>query len=175
MTDNDSAPDLGAALAVLFNELIEGPPGRGGFMLNQADVGLLRSLERIDWRAANQGPAGGGAPIAQHVEHLRYGISLMNRWMGGEENPFAEADWGHAWTTSVDSEEAWTDLRAALAEEVGAWKDRLGSIGTGAGLPRMAVRGMIGSVAHLAYHMGAIRQIDHATRGPTHEESHATS
>ena len=25
---------------------------------------------------------------------------------------------------------------------------------------------MIGSVAHLAYHLGAIRQIDRATRGP---------
>jgi hypothetical protein len=27
-----------------------------------------------------------------------------------------------------------------------------------------------GSVAHLAYHMGAIRQIDRAARGPTAED-----
>jgi len=29
---------------------------------------------------------------------------------------------------------------------------------------------MAGSVAHLAYHMGAIRQIDRTTRGPTAED-----
>jgi hypothetical protein len=29
---------------------------------------------------------------------------------------------------------------------------------------------LAGSVAHLAYHMGAIRQIDRTTRGPTAED-----
>jgi len=29
---------------------------------------------------------------------------------------------------------------------------------------------MAGSVVHLAYHLGAIRQIDRATRGPTAED-----
>jgi hypothetical protein len=29
---------------------------------------------------------------------------------------------------------------------------------------------MAGSVAHVAYHLGAIRQIDRATRGPTAED-----
>jgi hypothetical protein len=28
------------------------------------------------------------------------------------------------------------------------------------------LNGMIGSIAHLAYHLGAIRQIDRALRGP---------
>jgi hypothetical protein len=32
-----------------------------------------------------------------------------------------------------------------------------------------------GSVAHLAYHLGAIRQIDRATRGPTAEDERAVS
>ena len=31
-------------------------------------------------------------------------------------------------------------------------------------------RWMAGSVAHFAYHMGAIRQIDRTTRGPTAED-----
>ena len=33
----------------------------------------------------------GGASIAAHVAHLTYGLSLMNRWAGGEANPFATA------------------------------------------------------------------------------------
>jgi hypothetical protein len=31
---------------------------------------------------------------------------------------------------------------------------------------------MVGSIAHLAYHLGAIRQIDAAARGPV-EQAHA--
>lgn len=173
MAATDAVPDLGAALASIFTELVDGPPEQGGYMLNRGDKGLLRSLERVDWRAANQGAAGGGAPIAQHVEHLRYGLSLMNRWVGGDQNAFAAADWGKAWTTAVASEDEWAELREALAREVRTWQGRLGSVGTGAELPPMAMKGMIGSVAHLAYHMGAIRQIDRATRGPTDEEVRA--
>lgn len=172
MADQDAAPDLGNALAFIFAELIEGPPRGQAYMLNQGDEGLLRALEHIDRKAASHSVVG-GAPIAQHVEHLRYGISLMNRWVGGEENPFEDADWGHAWTTSVASDEEWADLRAALAEEVATWKAQLGAVGTGAGMPKSAIRGLIGSVAHLAYHMGAIRQIDRGTRGPTDAESRA--
>jgi hypothetical protein len=29
------------------------------------------------------------------------------------------------------------------------------------------LNGIIGSIAHLAYHLGAIRQIDRAARGPS--------
>jgi SAM-dependent methyltransferase len=168
----DGAPDLGSALAFIFSELVDGPPRGQAYMLNQGDEGLIRSLERVDWKAASHS-AVGGAPIAQHVEHLRYGLSLMNRWVGGEENPFEGADWGQAWTTSVASDEEWADLRAALAAEAAAWKAQLGAVGAGAGMPERAIRGLIGSVAHLAYHMGAIRQIDRGARGPTDAESQA--
>jgi hypothetical protein len=30
----------------------------------------------------------------------------------------------------------------------------------------MELNGVVGSIAHLAYHLGAIRQIDRAARGP---------
>jgi hypothetical protein len=30
----------------------------------------------------------------------------------------------------------------------------------------LELNGMIGSIAHLAYHLGAIRQIDYTLRGP---------
>jgi hypothetical protein len=32
------------------------------------------------------------------------------------------------------------------------------------------LNGMIGSVAHLAYHLGAIRQINRGARGPTESD-----
>src|SRR3954463_15044741 len=84
-------------LAGLFSELINGAPGPDGFsyMLNGGDVGVLRSLDQLSAEAASARPTG-GASIAAHVEHLRYGLSLMNRWAAGE-NPFKDADWALAW------------------------------------------------------------------------------
>ena len=71
--------------------------------------------------------------------------------------------WDEAWkTTSVDTA-TWDDIRNGLAEEADRWRHVLGS-------PRdvtdLELAGMIGSIAHLAYHLGAIRQIDKQTRGP---------
>jgi hypothetical protein len=34
----------------------------------------------------------------------------------------------------------------------------------------MELNGMVGSIAHLAYHLGAIRQINRAARGPAEQE-----
>jgi hypothetical protein len=100
--------------------------------------------------------------VAAHVEHLRYGLSLMNRWSAGE-NPFDDADWSAAWRRPVVTDAEWARLRADLRDEAHRWRDALSA-------PREVTEeelaGIIGSIAHLAYHLGAIRQIDHAARGP---------
>jgi hypothetical protein len=155
--------DFAGTLGILFSELVEGPPSRGGaFMLNSGDVGLLKSFDRLSATEASRS-ANGGATIAAHAQHVRYGLSLMNRWATDGGNPFANATWDEAWqTTSVD-EGQWRDIRAGLRDESEHWLNALKS-------PRDAGRvelaGMIGSIAHLAYHLGAIRQISKETRGP---------
>ena len=64
-------------------------------MLNPGDEGLLRSLEKLSAADASAlTPT--GSSIAAHVDHVRYGLSLMNRWSQGE-NPFESADWSASW------------------------------------------------------------------------------
>jgi hypothetical protein len=58
-------------------------------------------------------------------------------------------------------------LREALAAECRQWHEALGSPRD---VTKPELRGLIGSIAHLAYQLGAIRQIDRATRGPTASE-----
>ncbi len=159
--------ELAGTLRTLFSELVDGAPEGMAYMLNQGDAGLLRSLDRLSAEAASASSQG-GATIAGHVEHLRYGLSLMNRWAGGEENPFADADWSAAWHTTRVSEEEWARLRAALRDEAHRW---LTVLGTPREAGRIELNGMVSSIAHLAYHLGAIRQIDRSTRGPTAEEA----
>ncbi len=154
---------LSAALIALFAELVEGAPAGGGaFILNSGDAGLLRSLDKLSAGDASHS-VHSGATIAAHAQHLRYGISLMNRWAEEGGDPFSDARWDEAWKISRVTDGEWLDIRRGLRDEAQRW---LKALGTPRELPQVALNGMIGSIAHLAYHMGAIRQIDRRTRGP---------
>jgi hypothetical protein len=157
--------DLGATLTSLMTELVDGPPGELAYMLNAEDPGLLRSLDRLSSAAASAS-VHGGSSIAAHADHLRYGLSLMNRWAAGD-NPFADANWGASWRKTTVSDAEWARLRAALADESHRW---IGTLRTPRDVDDAELAGMIGSIAHLAYHLGAIRQIDRAARGPAAQD-----
>jgi len=155
--------DTAAALGRVFAELIDGTdPAIGGLALNSGDLGLLRSLDTLTAAQASRS-ANGGATIAAHAEHVRYGLSLMNRWAAEGGNPFADAAWDAAWALSSVDEAAWREIRTGLANEAHRWLQRLRA-------PRemsdIDYSGVVASIAHLAYHLGAIRQIARETRGP---------
>jgi hypothetical protein len=153
----------GSALTRLFSELVDGTAGQtGAFILNSGDVGLLRSLHNMSAADASCS-VNDGATIAAHAQHLRYGLSLMNRWASEGGDPFADAVWDAAWKTSDVDEAAWSEIRTGLGHEAHRWLNTLNS-------PRDVTEvefiGMIASIAHLAYHLGAIRQIGKDARGP---------
>ena len=153
--------ELPQTLTTLFSELVNGAAEGGAYMLNAGDEGLLRSLDKLSAQAASAlTPT--GSSIAAHVDHLRYGLSLMNRWSHGE-NPFADADWSTSWKNTTVSDSEWKERRAQRRSEATRW---LASLGTSRDMQQMELNGVIGSIAHLAYHLGAIRQIDRAARGP---------
>jgi len=154
---------MGSELTRLFSELVDGAGApAGGFVLNAGDIGLLRSLDKLSAADASRS-TNGGATIAAHAQHLRYGLSLMNRWASEGGNPFADAKWDAAWkTSSVDAAE-WDEIRNGLRDEARRW---LNALGTPRDVDEVGRTGMFASVAHLAYHLGAIRQIARDARGP---------
>jgi hypothetical protein len=159
-----NSAEIGSVLALLFTELVDGTGGqKGAFVLNTGDVGLLRSLQKLSAVDASRS-VNSGATIAAHAQHLRYGLSLMNRWAAEGGNPFADATWDEAWKTSRVDEKAWKGIQNGLEDEAHQWLETLRR-------PRavsvVELTGMTASVAHLAYHLGAIRQIHKDARGPT--------
>lgn len=154
---------LHAMLGSLFSELTEGAPGHGGaFMLNSGDVGLLRSLDKLSAIDASSS-TNGGATIAAHAQHVRYGLSLMNEWSVNGGNPFANAKWDEAWKVNVVTDAQWEEIRHGLKDECQRW---LVALKTPRETQPIEMTGMIASIGHLAYHLGAIRQIHRSTRGP---------
>ena len=93
--------DISQSLKALFSELVDGArTGGGSFVLNSGDVGLLRSLDRLTAAEASHS-VHQGATIAAHAQHLRFGLSLMNRWASEGGDPFSDAKWDAAWRMSV--------------------------------------------------------------------------
>src|SRR6185369_4828370 len=148
------------ALTRLFSELVDGTSGRGNaFILNTNDVGLLRSLDKISAADASRS-VNDGATIAAHAQHLRYGLSLMNRWAREGGNPFANAKWDEAWKVSAVDDPGWEEIRTGLGDEAHRW---LEALETPRDVSDVELAGVAGSVAHLAYHLGAIRQVNKAS------------
>jgi hypothetical protein len=87
----------------------------------------------------------------------------MNRWAREGGNPFADATWDEAWKIGAVDEAQWADIRDGLRGEARRWLEILGS-------PRsvalIELNGMLGSIVHLAYHLGAMRQMAARARGP---------
>ena len=155
--------DTSHALAALLKEIVEGiEPGGGGYVLNSGDVGLLRSLEKITADEASRS-TNGGATIAAHAQHVRYGLSLMNRWARDGGNPFADAAWDAAWKIAAVTDDQWREIRHGLGAEARSWRE---VVSTPSAASDVELAGLLASVVHLSYHLGAIRQIARETRGP---------
>ena len=88
----------------------------------------------------------------------------MNQWAAEGGDPFANAQWDEAWTTSTVDETAWADIRGGLRDAAHSWLVALRVPRT---VTDIEFTGVMASVAHLAYHLGAIRQIHKDSRGPT--------
>src|SRR5215510_6031073 len=103
-------------LSRLFSELVDGTSDRGAaFILNTGDIGLLRSLEKLSAADASIS-VNEGATIAAHAQHVRYGLSLMNRWAREGGNPFADATWDAAWKVAAVDAAQWNQIRSGLGD-----------------------------------------------------------
>ena len=123
---------------------------------------MLRSLDRLSAADASQS-TNGGATIAAHAQHLRVGLSLMNQWASEGGDPFANPKWDEAWKTSFVDEPQWQEITIGLRAESKRW---LNALKSPRDIARVELAGMIASIVHLAYHLGAIRQISKEIRGP---------
>ena len=146
---------LPQVLTSLFREIVDGPPGDMAFVVDPNDPGLIKSLAALSAEKASA-RRDGRPSIAGHVQHLRFGLTLLNKWAAGDQHAFAEATFSQSWSHQTVSEDEWRTLRQAFEEQARQWQTQLES-------PRewdaMALSGFLSSVAHTAYHMGAIRQL----------------
>jgi hypothetical protein len=144
------------ALSNMLTEIFDGPPGQEAYLLNQGDPGLLRQLDKIEADAASDRPMPGKTTIAAHVDHIHFGLVLLNRWAAGEANPWADADWNGSWQRTTVTNVQWRKLRDGLRHEVEKWRK---VVTTRTNWDDLGAAAALSTAAHTAYHFGAIRQI----------------
>ena len=153
--------DVAPSLTAVMNELVNGTAPTGGLLLNSGDRGILHALDKLTARDASV-IVNGGSSIAAHVAHVAFYANIINRVAAGE-NPWDTADWTASWKKPAVSAEEWENLKRELADEHSKW---LSVNGQPREITTSELSYMIASIAHLAYHLGAIRQMDRHLRGP---------
>ena len=154
MTEPDSL--FHRALTSLLTEIFDGPPGQEAYVLNPGDPGLLRQLDSIDWSTASTRAMPGKTTIASHVDHVSYGLAMLNRWAAGDADPWASTDPTASWNHSTVNEDQWRALRETFRHEAAKWRQLVAARTT---WDTMSATVAISTAIHTAYHIGAIRQI----------------
>ena len=124
--------DIVSALWAVLSELVDGAEADVAWVLNPGDPGLLKSLDNLSAEQASAITTG-GASIAAHVEHLRYGLELLNRWSRGGE-PFSDADYAASWRLTAVSETEWASKRRPCEQKRMHGAKQSGGIATRANL-----------------------------------------
>jgi hypothetical protein len=154
MTTADSV--FQRALSNMLTEIFDGPPGQEAYVINPGDPGLLRQLDTIDAKTASTAPTAGQKSIAAHVDHVSFGLAILNRWAAGEANPWAGADFNASWQRAAVADDEWRALRDGLRREAAKWQN---IVAARTSWDDMGAAAALSTAAHTAYHLGSIRQI----------------
>jgi hypothetical protein len=141
---------VGQILDVL-GEAFEGPKERWSYFTdNRSDAGLFGTLGKL--AAADASRTLGKTSIAAHVHHVIFGLDASARWIEGSRTTH---DWKESWSTDTVNDAEWARMREKLRS---SYKDMRRDIELYASSSKESMGGVIGALAHVAYHLGAIRQ-----------------
>ena len=149
--DNANRAPVQRQLLNVIDEALHGPPEGFAYFSDRGErAGLIRLLESLDASSASQNV--GHTSIAAHVNHLVFSLAASSEFLEG--NPH-RVDWAESWTVQTITSQSWNRLIADLSRGV----DRLKSaIESTFGQSERTIGVALGAAAHLAYHIGAIRQ-----------------
>lgn len=142
------------AVDMLLTETFEGcdAGGQTWFMDSGRENAFLGLLAAIPADGASRPPAPGRKSIAQHVRHTRFHLEVTLKFLNGDKT---HSDWDTSWNIAVRDAASWQrEIDALRAAYLEVKRD----FGKG-GWEELRLASAIGSVAHAAYHLGAIRQM----------------
>ncbi|MGZ5445742.1 MAG: DinB family protein [Thermoanaerobaculia bacterium] len=138
-------------LLAVLREGWEGPAHKLSYFLDKGpDAGLHNTLAKLTPEEASRDV--GGNSIAAHAHHILFSFEAFGAFIAGDRT---KRDWNESWRVSAVDAGAWTQLQSDLGAR---YEELQRTIETHGAASDAATGGALGAVAHLAYHIGAIRQ-----------------
>lgn len=135
----------------VLSEAFEGPKQSWSYFTdNSRDAGLFGSLSRLDAAAASR--VLGRTSIAAHVHHVIFGLHASAQWIEGNRTT---RKWSESWSVTSVDDSTWKRMREELRAAYGDVQKVIRLFAAGS---EEAMGGVVGALAHVAYHLGAIRQ-----------------
>jgi len=143
-----------ALVEELMRETFEGGlPGQGTQYLDHAS-GVLPTLAGLTAEQASKS-VDGHPSIAAHARHTSFHLRVSKEWILGDHS---RRDWKGSFLPSTVSDAEWRALQQELQRSRQELLEVLRSLDDDKFLSEGAC---LGSIAHVAYHLGAIRQLMH--------------
>ena len=141
----------------LLRETFEGGlPGQGTQYLDHSS-GIRSTLSSLTAEQASKRPDGHPS-IAAHARHMSFHLRVTSEWILGDHS---KRDWVASFEPQTVNEEEWARIKKELESSRGELIRVIESLPP----ERFAEEGAaVGAITHLAYHLGAIRQVMHRVR-----------
>lgn len=138
-------------MQIVLREALEGSPSNGSYFTDPGPGGgLLPTLAKLTAEQASRPLA--GTSIAAHAGHVMFALEASIAWISGDRAP---RDWRQSWLTNTVDDETWQSLQREIRRryELAQTAVQRESVNSAE-----AFGGSLGLIAHIAYHLGAIKQ-----------------
>ncbi|MGP4082590.1 hypothetical protein ACTWQL_22165 [Pseudalkalibacillus sp. R45] len=140
------------SIKTMVKETFEGRLSEGSmFTESQPNSGLFGTLDQLTANEASI--AVKGTTVAAHADHTRFYLWGTNAILKDGKQP--KMDWGESWKINLVDEKGWSRIREELLHEYLTFLETLDVIEWN----ELLTKEVLGSLAHSAYHLGAIRQM----------------
>ena len=138
------------ALHQLLDETFENVQG----IYLDRGTSLFETLDTISAEEASRPVSATCASIAAQVEHVRFYLAVLERYLRGEA--VGKVDWQASWRLTTVTPEEWAALQVRLGEAYRSVSAVMRGLETWDG--EHDIGGALAIVVHTAYHLGEIRQ-----------------
>lgn len=118
------------------------------------ETSLFETLATVTAEEASQPVSDTCASIAAQVEHVRYYLEVLQRYMRGEEPD--DVDWSMAWQIREVTADEWAASIDRLRDEYRNVRALIDTYDDWLGEDQLS--GALSILVHSAYHLGEIRQ-----------------
>lgn len=137
----------------MLREAFDGPPNprETWFTNNEANSGIFGVLGALSAEEAST--LVHGNTLAAHANHVQYHLSGTNELL--ETGKYPKMDWGMSWATTSVTAQEWEAVQAAVQHEYARLMRAIECVGWSEEMTNE----VLASLAHSAYHLGAMRQM----------------